>query len=163
MDTRGRAAVYKAHIRSTMEYAPLSWMSASETHLRRLDDIQHRASRIIGPAAQLEPLSHQRLISGLGLLHRMHKPEQPQVLQSILPPKLSSARLTRSNCGEQALQPLAGRTRSGKWSLQQYDRSFLPAIIPVWNSLPQTVIGDPVTEKKPRHSARGHIITLIDE
>ena len=33
LDSKGRATVYKAHIRSTMEYAPLCWMSASETQL----------------------------------------------------------------------------------------------------------------------------------
>ena len=33
LDTRGRATVYKAHVRSVMEYVLPSWMSASPTTL----------------------------------------------------------------------------------------------------------------------------------
>ena len=48
LDTAGRATVYKAQIRSIMEYACLSWMSASPTVLNQLDSIQQKALRIIG-------------------------------------------------------------------------------------------------------------------
>ena len=156
LDSKGKASVYKAHIRSTMEYAPLCWMSASETQLRRLDDIQHRAQRIIGPQVHLEPLAHRRLISALGLLYRMHKADQPEVLRSLLPPKVQVARSTRSTNASHALQPLAGRTGSGQWSLHQYDKSFLPAAIPVWNSLPSDVIGSPQTDDTKTFCMRAH-------
>ena len=48
LDTVERATVYKAQIRSIMEYACLSWMSASPTVLNQLDSIQQKALRIIG-------------------------------------------------------------------------------------------------------------------
>ena len=48
LDVRGRATVYKAQVRSVMEYASLSWMSASATTLSLLDSIQRKALRIIG-------------------------------------------------------------------------------------------------------------------
>ena len=47
-DVRDRATVYKAQVRSVMEYASLSWMSASPTTLGLLDLIQRKALRIIG-------------------------------------------------------------------------------------------------------------------
>lgn len=40
LDRRGRAIVYKAQVRSVMEYTSLSWMSASPTALVLLDSIQ---------------------------------------------------------------------------------------------------------------------------
>jgi len=94
--------------------------------------------------------------SGLGLVHRMHKPEQSEVLRSILPPRMCPTRSTRSSCGEHVLQPLAGRTPTGQWSLQQYDRSVLPAIVPVWNSLPPDIIGSPISEDTRAFCKRAH-------
>ncbi len=146
LDTKGRATVYKAHIRSVMEYAPLSWMSACESDLRKLDEIQHRAEKIIRPSAPLESLHHRRMVSGLGLIHRLHQPEQSPVLKSMLPLHASQARFTRYNQSEHLLQPLVGKTRSGHWSLQQFDRSAIPTMIPMWNSLPPSVIGAPQSE-----------------
>jgi len=156
LDSRGKATVYKAHIRSVMEYAPLSWMSASETHLRSLDDIQKRASNIIGPSIHLDSLSHRRTVSGLGLLHRMHQREQPDALRALLPPKLCPARTTRSSHGTHRIKTLTGKTSGGQWSLQQYDRSALPAIIPVWNSLPSDIVGSPDSESTKAFVKRAH-------
>ena len=39
----GRAAVYKAQVRSVMEYSWLCWMRASSTTLKVLDSIQSKA------------------------------------------------------------------------------------------------------------------------
>ena len=47
LDPLGRAQVYKAHVRSTMEYALLVWMSTSAIYRKKLDDVQRRAVRII--------------------------------------------------------------------------------------------------------------------
>ena len=57
LDAKGRGTAYKAHIHSTMEYAPLCWMFASESQLQRLDDIQNRASMIIGGGVKLDTLA----------------------------------------------------------------------------------------------------------
>ena len=146
LDANGRSSVYKALPRRTMEYAPLAWMSASETHLRRLDHIQHRAENIIGPqrpGCELDSLAHRRLISGLGLLHRMQKEGEPELIRSQLPQYNKLHRSTRANAVAHSLKTPAGRTESGHWSLHQYDRSFLPATVPVWNSLPPQIVGNP--------------------
>ena len=54
LDIRGRATVYKAQVRSVMEYALLSWTSASTTNLGLLDSIQRKALRIIGVSKEEE-------------------------------------------------------------------------------------------------------------
>ena len=48
LDTAGRATVCKAQIRSIMEHACLSWMSASPTVLNQLDSIHQKALQFIG-------------------------------------------------------------------------------------------------------------------
>ena len=131
-----------------MEYAPLAWMSASETQLRKLDDIQQRAQKIIKAppgTPSIDTLPHRRTVAGLGLVYKLHTKESPEQMRAMLPPLQRSARMTRSSqkMSTHALQGLTGRTQSGQWSLHQYDRSFLPATIPVWNSLPNEIVGQP--------------------
>ena len=43
LDSAGRSIVHKAFVRSRMEYAPLSWMHASDGDLAKLDRVQKRA------------------------------------------------------------------------------------------------------------------------
>ena len=47
LDPKGRSTVYRVQVKGVMEYAFLSWMSASPTHLTRLDKIQRKALEII--------------------------------------------------------------------------------------------------------------------
>ena len=44
LDIVGRATVYKAQVRSVMEYASLCWMYASPTTLKLLDSIQRKSA-----------------------------------------------------------------------------------------------------------------------
>ena len=44
LDVKGKATVYKAQVRSVMEYACLSLMNASDSVLAQLDSIQTRLS-----------------------------------------------------------------------------------------------------------------------
>nr|CAH7723298.1 unnamed protein product [Callosobruchus chinensis] len=55
--------LYKAQIRSSLEYCPHIWGTAAPTTLSILDAVQRRAIRLIGDPASpchLQPLSHQR-------------------------------------------------------------------------------------------------------
>jgi len=36
--------IYKAEVRSVMEYSPLAWMGATPTPLKKLDTIQDKAA-----------------------------------------------------------------------------------------------------------------------
>ena len=57
LDVVGRSTVYKAQIRSILEYACLSWISASPTVLGQLESIQRKALKIIG-VNRLQKTSH---------------------------------------------------------------------------------------------------------
>ena len=47
LDADGLLRLYKAQVRSVMEYSPLSWMSSAQCHLSLLDKVQRRAERLI--------------------------------------------------------------------------------------------------------------------
>ncbi|KAG0730557.1 hypothetical protein GWK47_028003 [Chionoecetes opilio] len=85
LDRGGNLLLYKAQIRSVLEYAALSWMSCAASHTRRLDSIQRRALRLVDAAdptdppdtpAQFEPVSpldsleHRRDVAALVVFHK---------------------------------------------------------------------------------------------
>ena len=75
---------------------------------------------------------------------------KPKLIRSLLPPKQVcevSYRSTRSNLVQHTLRPLRGRTVAGCWSIHQFDRSVLPTVVPIWNSLSPEVVG--FLEKEP--------------
>ena len=128
LDPLGRAQMYKARVWSTMEYAPLVWMSASAVHLKKLDDVHCRAIHIIKAHPQelnIDPLPHRRTVAGLGLMFRLHTEEVPAFLKTVLPPSWIPSRFTRASAsfGSYAVQCLTGKTESGLWSLVQSARN----------------------------------------
>ena len=53
------STIYKAQVRSVMEYSPLAWMGASPTTLKKLDTIQDKAARLIGTTStNIQSLHH---------------------------------------------------------------------------------------------------------
>jgi len=72
LDRKGKEILYKAQIRSVMEYSPLTWGGAAKSHLHILNKVQERAQRtIIGGAPQdnnhhtLQDSQHRRDVAGL--------------------------------------------------------------------------------------------------
>ena len=53
LDVAGKLCLYKGFVRPTMEDNFLTWMGASESSLKLLDRVQHRALRLIGPGVVL--------------------------------------------------------------------------------------------------------------
>jgi len=72
LDVRGRAAVYNGFVRPVMEYAPLIWMGAAPSHLARLDRVQHRAAKLIGPGVVLPSLRVRREVAALSYIYKLH-------------------------------------------------------------------------------------------
>ena len=87
LDIRGRANVYKAQVRSRMEYACLCWTSASSTTLSQLENIQRKALKIIGvneatarTQLSIPSLTHRREVAAVtDILQNVHKalPDRP--------------------------------------------------------------------------------------
>ena len=143
LDVKGKATVYKAQVRSVMEYACLSWMNASDSVLAQLDSIQRKALRIIGvdeaEAARnlaINSLHHRRQVAATTVLYKMHTAHSPADLRALLPSLYERRRCTRSSTSmpTHALSVPAAKTST-------LDRSFLHSAIRVWNNLPDTTVG----------------------
>ncbi|MPC32059.1 hypothetical protein E2C01_025362 [Portunus trituberculatus] len=83
LDSKGLELLYKAEIRSSLEYSCLAWGGAAPSHLAVLDKIQRRAERLIKdglPEQQaaslysLHSLQHRRDGAGLATLYHGHTP-----------------------------------------------------------------------------------------
>ena len=144
LDARDRATVYKAQVRSVMEYASLSWMSASPTTLGLLDSIQRKALRIIGTneveartKLNITSLHQRRQVAAATVLYKMHTSMCPSDLKALLPQPYVIRRATRSSVSMpcHALTLPSSRTVSS-------GRTFIHAAVQVWNSLPDEVVGD---------------------
>ncbi|XP_072017132.1 uncharacterized protein [Amphiura filiformis] len=104
LDVKWRATVYKAQVRSVMEYASLCWMSASTTTLKLLDSIQSKTLRIIGVDEQqvrmdlnIPSLHHRRQVAAASVLYKMHTSLCPPNLKALLPKPYVIRRATRTS------------------------------------------------------------------
>jgi len=158
LDVRGRATVYKAQVRSVMEYASLSWMSASTTTLGLLDSIQRKALRIIGVSEEeartelnITSLHQRRQVAAATVLYKMHTSLCPPDLKALLPKPFLVRRATRSSLSMpcHALTVPVSRTIST-------GRTFIHTAVRVWNSLPDKVVGDIYDNGAPSFKSRVH-------
>jgi len=143
LNVEGRATVYKAQVRSIMEYASLCWINASPTILSQLDNIQRKALKIIGvdeisasTNMAIPSLHHRRLVAASTVLYKMQTNHSPTDLQAMLPPPYDRRRDTRCNTSipTHALTMPYAKTCT-------LDRSFIHTAVRVWNSLPDAVVG----------------------
>ena len=63
--------LYKFTIRPCMEYCCQAWAGAPNCYLERLDKLQKRICKTVGPllAASLEPVAHRQNVVSLGLFY----------------------------------------------------------------------------------------------
>ncbi|KAG0710344.1 hypothetical protein GWK47_002507 [Chionoecetes opilio] len=76
IDGRGLEILYKAQVRSSLEYACLAWGGAANKHLALLDKVQALALRIIennnaGQEPHLTTLQHRRDVAGLTMVFKV--------------------------------------------------------------------------------------------
>ena len=69
-----------------MEYAPLTWAGAAQSHLSRLDMVQRKAMKIIGRGTLLDSLNVRRAVCGLTYLYKLFVLSGPSRLKDVLPP-----------------------------------------------------------------------------
>lgn len=150
LDHEGRLSVYKGFVRPVLEYAPLVWLSATDTHLKRLDRVQKRAMTIIGPGTLLQSLGARRTVAGLSFLYKLHCIPGPQQLTAMLPPPAEPIRNARTRSQH-------GRSNSHNFQLQStlqpnapnyLRRSFPFCFIELWNNLPPDLLSGPPTLKR---------------
>ena len=149
LDCSSRDRVYKAFVRPIMEYCPLAWMGAAETHLQQLNRVQRRALHIIGAGTWLPSLTHRRLVAACTLLYKLFYLPPLSPLRSLLPPKApvpsQPTRLATSSIQGHSHQLETGLPiRSNSSSL----RAFPACVVPIWNALPKSLLKDAPTAKK---------------
>ena len=140
LNRQGRMVTYKGFIRYLLEYAPLVWIGAAQSHIQALDRIQRKAMKIIGDQTLLPTLATRRLVSALTYLYKLQCISGPAQLKSMVPPP--------------ALPVPHQRTRAQQGDRHQYQlscplpvaspdyltRSFPYCVLSNWNSLPVNTI-----------------------
>ncbi|KAG0721161.1 hypothetical protein GWK47_047007 [Chionoecetes opilio] len=132
LDSKGLEVLYKAQVRSPMEYACLGWGGAANKHLALLDKVQGPAVRLIrdrgaGLEPRLHSLQHRRDVAGLTVMYKVHQQRLPH-LQTLRQP-LRRAQVTRAVALAPAelLQP-----RCRTW---HHQRQFVYLYVGWWNAL----------------------------
>ena len=131
------ATIYKSHVRSRMEYCSPMWLGAPVTFLRRLDSVQSKAAKLLGPkvSSNLQTLAHRRGVSGFCLFHRILHGTAPSPLLDLRPPSHVSTSTRSMRHARPALT--APRTRSS--DARYWTRSFLNIFTNSFNTLPLTI------------------------
>ncbi|KAG0713256.1 hypothetical protein GWK47_016610 [Chionoecetes opilio] len=84
LDGKGLEVLYKAQVRSAMEYACFGWGGAANKHLALLDKVQGRAVRLIrdsgaGQEPRLHSFQHRRDVAGLTVMYKVHQQRVPHL------------------------------------------------------------------------------------
>lgn len=142
LDAKGMLTLYKAQVRSSLEYAPLAWMSCSRSHLLLLDKVQLRVERLIAdvnqqpaqeePPTNLDTLEHRRKVASLTVLHKAQL-QQVRHLEGMRLPWRQSQRSTRTVLSSDCLVEVP-RSHT---SLHQ--RTFSSVAANLWNSMTATI------------------------
>ena len=134
LDSRGIMTLYKAQIRSQMEYSSLAWSSCSPSLLTRLDKIERRALRLIQDdpmSPHLDSLEHRRDVGSLTVFHKAQV-QQVAHLDSLRLPPHTGQRSTRTALSSRLLVEVP-RSRSS-----QHLRTFSARTARLWNQFTAT-------------------------
>ena len=126
---------FYSYILPFFEYCSVVWLSAAPTHLHSFERV-FASARFIAPSNI--KLDHRRNVAGCCLLFKiLGNPDHP--MHSRLPRPADHARRTRraERMNNRARMSALSRNSS------QFNRSFLPHIIEIWNFLPQAVVDSP--------------------
>ncbi|KAG0723155.1 hypothetical protein GWK47_043161 [Chionoecetes opilio] len=90
LDSKGLEVLYKAQVRSSVEYACLGWGGTANNQLALLDKVQGRAIRLImdsgaGQEPRLHSLQHRQDVAGLTVKYKVHQQGVPY-LQTLRQP-----------------------------------------------------------------------------
>ena len=132
LDAKGLELLYKAQVRSSLEYACLAWGGAASKHLALLDKVQDRAERLIRDSEldfhpTLHTLQHRRDVAGLTV---MFKVQQQRVahLQELHQPARQVEIATR------AVIRAPGELLQSRYRTWHQQRQFLNTYIGWWNT-----------------------------
>jgi hypothetical protein len=143
MDEPNLETVFKAYVRSVMEYGDLEYMSAAPTNLAKLDAVQHTAERICGSSFQA--LSGRREAAAFGMLCKMLDGQVRGGLNDFIPEFDSGQQGRRGRSASAQTGPTL-KDMTGPSSLKQYDRSFCGIIPKIFSKLPEEIVQEGMTD-----------------
>jgi hypothetical protein len=138
MDTQNREQMYKAFVRSIMEYGGLELMSGAKTHLAKLDAVQRSAERICGSEGQMDSLEVRRQCSLWGLLCKMLDGRVRGGLKDFIP-ELAGVAARRGRSADVPKGPEL-MDLTGPDSLVQYDASFCGKAPEIFKGMPNKLL-----------------------
>ena len=130
--------LYKAQVRSHLEYGFLAWISCPRSHLTLLDKVQRRAERLIASVGEqeqqppLDSLEHRRMVGALTVLHKAQVQQVPHLGGLRIPwrqPTRSTRSVQSSDC-----QVEIPRSRSVR-----HQRTFVSVTARLWNIMSRSV------------------------
>ena len=140
LNMAGKLCLYKGFVRPTMEYSILTWMGASESSLKQLDRVQHRALRLIGPGVVLPHLSHRRMVGALCYMCKLHSIPSSHPVASLLPGPAVAAPNPRTRRSSIARHPHQLQhdhpARTASWNLRRLPNAASKA----WNVVPPSLL-----------------------
>ena len=135
LDSENLETMYKAFVRSSMEYGSLEYMVGAPTHLQKLDRIQAAAEKLGG--FKLESLESRRDASLIGLLFKLLDGEGRGKLNEFKP-MIENLNPTRK--GRHTATGLQLKDQTNTKSLLGFERSIAGRAHKVWKKLPQELI-----------------------
>ena len=132
-DEKINATCFRSFVLPLLEYCSPIWMSASARDLSLLDRVA-RGGRFLFPDSASYDLAHRRMISCLSLFHKFYfNRELP--LSFLIPEPLPLARATRFAERQHQYALCIPHCRTS-----QFQRTFLPSTVKLWNDLPAEVL-----------------------
>ena len=135
--------LYKLTVRSVVDYAlPVYYKSLKVSDLARLDNIQYRAGKIVTGAYHFtskdklnselgwETILKRGDILSLNIFHKIHLHETRPLIRTCMPKlDIENTCKTRSKGGYIPF----------KYKCENFNNSFFPSTVKLWNSLPKTI------------------------
>ena len=149
--------MYKGFVRPVLEYAPLVWMDACQTHLDQLDRVQRRALDIISPGTLLDSLSLRHAVAGLTCLYKLRSTDGPAQLSAMIPPTEPPQPNPKTRRQLDASRHPAYPKLDLPHSAPNYIRRSCPFCpVEVWNSLPAEMLANIQDKKMQAFKANVH-------
>ena len=135
LDSSNLEVMYKAFVRSSMEYGNLEYMISAPTNLQKLDRIQAAAEKLGN--FQVETLESRRDASLIGLIFKLLDGDGRGQLEDFIPKVIDINPIKRNRGTITGLQLLDHTSSS---SLLSFERSIVGHAPTVWRKLPQELL-----------------------
>ena len=137
LDDKSYIRMYKAFVRSKLEYGNLVYWGAAETHLGKLDAVHNSAISVLKKPSGIPSLESRRRAAALGLTCKLLDGEGRGEMQSLKPQFCSNNRQTlrRSKRINQKSHKFQIESVTKAKSLNTFKRTFRGRIPDIWNNL----------------------------